>query len=241
MHRLLMQLSAEKDTRWWCAAGGGAENDCKRGTEAGTRQQAGRQPPQWASPCCCVQAAIFPEPMPWVQLVWAGPQLPYFHSFFRLVCASWSFFITLATLISKSSCRQSPVAPKPHHHTTMRAAAAAAAAAGAPGVTHHVLPVAALKRTVAAAVRRQGSCRAPPLGTASASASTSAQSPLDRQLSPHPPCAAGHTCVTCTLRSRSANMPASVHTALSSAPLAPVMPSPIFLRSMPRCRCNGAV
>mmetsp|Transcript_19040 Transcript_19040/g.55985 ORF Transcript_19040/g.55985 Transcript_19040/m.55985 type:complete len:281 (-) Transcript_19040:448-1290(-) len=42
--------------------------------------------------------------------------------------------------------------------------------------------------------------------------------------------------VTCTLRSRSANIPASVHTALLSAPDASVIMPAIFLRSMPRMR-----
>mmetsp|Transcript_38171 Transcript_38171/g.107903 ORF Transcript_38171/g.107903 Transcript_38171/m.107903 type:complete len:211 (+) Transcript_38171:215-847(+) len=42
--------------------------------------------------------------------------------------------------------------------------------------------------------------------------------------------------VTCWRRSRSANIPASVHTALLSAPLAPNIWLAIFLRSIPRMR-----
>mmetsp|Transcript_6648 Transcript_6648/g.18018 ORF Transcript_6648/g.18018 Transcript_6648/m.18018 type:complete len:256 (-) Transcript_6648:457-1224(-) len=44
------------------------------------------------------------------------------------------------------------------------------------------------------------------------------------------------SCVTCTRRSRRANMPASVQTALLSAPDASVIIPAIFLRSMPRMR-----
>merc|ERR1711879_798264 len=44
------------------------------------------------------------------------------------------------------------------------------------------------------------------------------------------------SCVTCTRRSLSAYIPASVHTALISAPEAPGMVSAIFLRLMPRVR-----
>ncbi len=44
------------------------------------------------------------------------------------------------------------------------------------------------------------------------------------------------SCVTCTRRSRSAYMPASVQTALISAPLAPGSFSAIFERSMPRIK-----
>mmetsp|Transcript_23791 Transcript_23791/g.60255 ORF Transcript_23791/g.60255 Transcript_23791/m.60255 type:complete len:298 (-) Transcript_23791:371-1264(-) len=44
------------------------------------------------------------------------------------------------------------------------------------------------------------------------------------------------SCVTCTRLSRNANMPASVQTALLSAPDASLIISAIFLRSMPRIR-----
>mmetsp|Transcript_56476 Transcript_56476/g.129690 ORF Transcript_56476/g.129690 Transcript_56476/m.129690 type:complete len:324 (+) Transcript_56476:337-1308(+) len=44
------------------------------------------------------------------------------------------------------------------------------------------------------------------------------------------------SCVTCTRRSRKANMPASVHTALLSAPEASFICAAIFRKSMPRIR-----
>merc|ERR1719424_839691 len=42
--------------------------------------------------------------------------------------------------------------------------------------------------------------------------------------------------VTCWRRSRRANIPASVHTALLSAPLAPFICTATFLRSIPRIK-----
>src|SRR4051794_36549178 len=44
------------------------------------------------------------------------------------------------------------------------------------------------------------------------------------------------SCVTCTLLSLSANIPASVHTAFDSAPDAPFIAFAIFLRLIPRIK-----
>ena len=124
------------------------------------------------------------------------PPLP--HPSVPRLTLSVSFFITLATAISKSSCRargttddargqKPPLVMKPWYPQARSAAS----------------PYSPPHRALCQMATPQHHCR---------------------------------TCVTCTRRSRSANMPASVHTALSSAPLLPVICSAIFFRSMPRCK-----